>query len=64
MIAASSLRRLGAAHWPFLAVCAVFLLVGALVVDEYGTSVDGLEQRNIGNAVLDYVEGGGGGERL
>ncbi len=61
MIAASSLRRLGAAHWPFLAVCAVFLLVGALVLDDYGVGEDAGPQRRIGNAALDYV--GGGGER-
>ncbi len=63
MIAASSLRRLGAAHWPFLAVCAGFLLAGALVFDDYGVSWDAPVQRAIGNVALDYVEGGeGGGE--
>ncbi len=59
MIAASSLRRLGAAHWPFLAVVASFLLAGALVLDDYGVGLDIVAQRPIGEAALDYLAGDG-----
>ena len=56
---AASLRRLAAAHWPLAAVCVLFLLAGALVVDDYGVALDELDQRAIGNAALDYLAGDG-----
>ena len=59
MSAASSLRRLAAAHWPLLVVCAFFPLVGALVVDDYGVSPDEMVQRRVGNEALDYLAGDG-----
>ena len=52
-------RRLVAAHWALLAVCALFLLVGALVLDDYGISTDEHTQRLIGKAALDYIAGDG-----
>ena len=52
-------RRLVAAHWGLLAVCAAFLLAGALVLDDYGISTDEGTQRLIGRAALDYLAGGG-----
>ncbi len=55
---ALALRRLRR-HWALLAMCAAFLLAGALVFDDYGVSGDGLGQRRMGNAALDYVRGGG-----
>ena len=48
-----------AAHWPLLAVCALFLFAGALTLDDYGTWVDTWSQRAIGNAALDYLAGDG-----
>ena len=59
MNVASPLRRLAAAHWPLLVVCAIFLLVGALVVDDYGVSPDEMVQRRVGNEALDYLAGDG-----
>ena len=52
-------RRLVAAHWGVLAVCAGFLLVGALAFDDYGTWEDGPAQRVIGISALDYLAGDG-----
>ena len=59
MSAASSFRRLIAAHWALLAVCAIFLLVAALTLDDYGVSPDAGAQREIGKAALDYLAGDG-----
>ena len=56
---ASPLRRLRR-HWPALAAGALFLLAGALVLDDYGISWDGWwYQRRIGHAALDYLTGDG-----
>ena len=52
-------RRLVVAHWGLLAVCALFLLAGALVLDDYGVSPDDVNQRRIGQAALDYLAGDG-----
>ena len=52
-------RRLAAAHWPLLAVCALFLVAGAHISDDYGVIPDEREQRRIGNAALDYLAGDG-----
>ena len=46
-------------HWGLLAVCALFLLAGALALDDYGVSVDVQFQMAIGNAALDYLAGDG-----
>ena len=54
-----AVRRLVVAHWALLAVCALFLLVGALVLDDFGVSNDEQNQRQIGQAALDYLAGGG-----
>ena len=51
--------RLAVAHWALLAVCALFLLVAAFVLDDYGVSGDGEAQREIGSAALDYLAGEG-----
>ena len=59
MSPASPVRRLIAAHWPLPAVCALFLLAGALTVDDYSPWVDTWGQRAIGNAALDYLAGDG-----
>ena len=56
---ASPLSRLIAVHWPLGAVCALFLLVGALALDDYGVRSDTWAQRVIGNATLDYLAGDG-----
>ena len=55
----SPVRRLAAAHWPLPAVCALFLLMGALTLDDYGISPDESGQRAIGRAALDSLAGGG-----
>ena len=47
------------AHWPLALVCAVFLLAGAHVVDDYAVSWNGPKQRTFGNAALDYLAGDG-----
>ena len=52
-------RRPIAAHWPLWAVCALFLLVAALALDDYGISGDEQYQRAVGNAALDYLAGEG-----
>ena len=46
-------------HWPLGAVCALFLLVGALTLDDYGVSQDTGPQRAVGKAALDYLAGNG-----
>ena len=51
--------RLAVAHWPLLAVCALFLLVATTVFDDYGASLDAWNQHDIGAATLDYLAGGG-----
>ena len=48
-----------ASHWGLLAVCALFLLVGAVVLDDYGSTWDGPIQRATGKAAVDYVLGDG-----
>ena len=50
--------RLAMAHRGLLAVCALFLIVCALALDDYGISWDAGAQRAIGNATLDYFVGG------
>ena len=59
MSAASAVGRLAAAHWALLAVCAGFLLAGALVFDDYSTWPDDHHQRRIARATLDYLAGDG-----
>ena len=54
-----TMRRLAVAHWPLALVCAVFLLIGARVVDDYAVSWDGPKHREIGNAALDSLAGDG-----
>ena len=56
---ALALRRLRR-HWGLLAVCVGFLLMGALVLDDFGPVGDSVTQRDIGRASLDYVLGDGG----
>ena len=59
MSVASPLRRLIAAHWALAPVCALFLLVAAMTLDDYGVWTDEPYQRAIGNATLDYLAGDG-----
>ena len=59
MSVAPPLRRLIAAHWALALVCALFLLVGVLVLDDYHGSYDAPHQRPIGKAALDYLAGDG-----
>ena len=59
MSAGSRVARALAAHWPLWAVCALFLLFGALALDDYGAWADTWSQRVIGNAALDYLAGEG-----
>ncbi len=58
---ALALRRLRR-HWGLLAVCAGFLLAGALVLDDYGVGPDSGQQRTIGEVALNQFAGEG--ERL
>ena len=51
--------RPAVAHWPLLAVCALFLLVAAFVLDDYVVSGDAEAQRAIGSMALDYLAGEG-----
>ena len=46
-------------HWALALVCALFLLVAALTLDDYGVLPDTWAQRAIGNAALDYLAGDG-----
>ncbi len=55
---ALALRRLRR-HWGLLAVCAGFLLAGALVLDDYDPGGDGPPQRVIGKVALNYFAGEG-----
>ena len=57
--AATAVWRPVAVHWGLLAVCAGFLLAGALVLDDYGITPDEWEQRLIGEAALDSLAGAG-----
>ena len=59
MSVASPLRRRAAAHWALAPVCALFLLVAAMTLDDYGVWTDEPYQRAIGNAALDYLAGDG-----
>ena len=59
MSVAFPLCRRAAAHWPLALVCALFLLVAALVLEDYGSPKDTVNQRLIGNAALDYLAGDG-----
>ena len=57
--AASVARRLRR-HWALAAVCAVFLIAGALALGDYDhLTYDSGAQRAIGNAALDYLAGDG-----
>ena len=38
-------------------ICALFLLVGVAVLDDYGVSIDDNKQRQTAQVVLDYVRG-------
>ena len=56
MRVAHRLRR----HWALVAVCALFTLAGALLLDDYGIMwVDAQGQREVGNVALDYLAGDG-----
>ena len=59
MSVALAARRLATAHWPLPVVCALFLFMGSLVLDDYGIGGDGLAQHLIGKAALDSLAGGG-----
>ena len=61
MRSVSPFRRLIAAHWALGAVCALFLLAGALALDdyEYLYIYNEAGPRAIGNAALDYLAGDG-----
>ena len=61
MSVASAAGRMIARHWALLAACAVFLVVGALALDDYGVALDASAQRRIGDAALNYL--GGDSER-
>ena len=53
------IRRQVAVHWALLVVCALFLLVGALALDDYSVSVDTWPQRAVGTIALNYLAGDG-----
>ncbi len=56
MSMARRLRR----HWALMAVCAAFLLAGALAISDYDwRTSDGPSQRAVANAALDYLAGDG-----
>ena len=57
-IPATLARRLSR-HQALAAVCALFLLAGALTLDDYGVSHDAWTQVSISNAALDYLAGEG-----
>ncbi len=46
-------------HQALAAVCACFLLVGALTLDDHAPSIDTRAQITVGNAALDYLAGDG-----
>ena len=51
------MRRLVAIHWPLALAGALFLLFGALTLDDYGAWIDTPHQLRIANATLDYLAG-------
>ena len=56
----SSIARRLRRHRALLAVCALFLLAGALALDDYvPADVDMQTQRDVGKAALDYLAGDG-----
>ena len=57
MIPAASVARRLRRHWALAAVCALFALVAAFTLEDYGAWVDDPSQRAIGNAALDYLAG-------
>ena len=57
----SAAARLAPRFAPIAAVLALFLLIGAAVLDDYGVSADEWPQRNVGAGALDYVLGGENG---
>ena len=57
--ASASVARRLRRHWALAAVCAAFLLAGALALDDYGIGNDERAQRAIGIAALDYLAGDG-----
>ena len=60
MNAASPARRLAAAHWPPAVACALFLIVGAITLDDHGIMwADASHQRVTGSVPLDYLAGDG-----
>ena len=59
MSAGPRVARALAAHWPLWAVCALFLLVAAFTLDDYGAWIDTPHQMQIANATLDYLAGDG-----
>ena len=61
MIPAASIARRLRRHWALLAVGALFALVAAFTLEDYGAWVDDPSQRALGKAALDYL--GGDGER-
>ena len=61
MIPAASMAQRARRHQALVAVCAVFLLVGVLTLDDYGASIDAWAQIATGNAALDYLAGEGEG---
>lgn len=56
-IPGASLARLAWAHGGLLAATALFLLAGALALDDYGVGVDEPVQRNIAIMAFDYAIG-------
>ena len=54
-----SVARRARRHWALPAICALFLLAGALAVDDYGIAPDEANQRATGHANLDYLLGDG-----
>ena len=59
MTAANGLARRLRRHWALAVVGALFLLAGALALDDYGVGNDERNQRAIGIATLDYLAGEG-----
>ena len=60
MIPAASVARRLRRHWALVAVCAVFLIAGALALGDYDRGTyGGPAQRAIGHAALDYLAGDG-----
>ena len=59
MLPSASVARRLRRHWALWAMCAAFLLAGALALDGYGVATDEPIQRRIGMATLDYLSGEG-----